>query len=250
MAHYELWIDGISSEQVGVVITSELKLSAPIPRVETFEIEGRNGALHVADGTFENRIATVTAYLYSDGDVKEKIAAVQDWLLNGTKRKIVHSEDLGHYIEGVITNGVEISTRLNKMQPFTIEFDCSPQRFINEQSADIEITASGQIVYNHTKYEAFPVYKLYRGAQIIETGFYTKVSVGANTVLFGGLAPSSVYIYDSEIGAIFSDGITVSERPYINFASERLSLKDGASVVEFSTEHFDKIIITPRWWEL
>lgn len=237
---YEIWLDDVSNKDVGITLQGAVEISAATPRIETVEIPGRNGDLHFWDGSFENRTASVDAFVYSPDFVKHRFGEVNQWLLgNFGYRKLVTNDDREHFLMARVGNGADIVARMNKLAPFTINFDCRPERFLTIGEERIEVYNKGTIVRNPTAFTSKPLYKIYT-----RSSSTASVSVGANTLTFQPMTIDFVF-YDAETRSMFdSDGDNLNM-----YASGDLPFECGEQAVTFN-DSVSTVEIIPRWWEL
>jgi phage-related protein len=141
MLKYDLWFDGQSGHDIGIRMQGGLALSCPVPRVQTFQIPGRNGDLHISDGTFENRVASADCYVYKKDQVERAFRAIYAWAFgSGEYRRLVSDEDPEHYLMARVANGADVAAKVKAMAPFSLQFDCMPQRFLTSGDAPIVLT--------------------------------------------------------------------------------------------------------------
>ena len=78
--------DGINSLEYGVYITGEAVFNAPERAMEMVSIPGRNGALAIDYGRYENIIVTYPAGMFADNqaDFAEKIRTFRNKLVSLT----------------------------------------------------------------------------------------------------------------------------------------------------------------------
>ena len=242
MARKQLWLDNVANEDVGVVV-GEFTLSSPIPRVNTIKVPGRNGDLHIYDGSYENRTGSCTAYVYHPDNVKAEMAKVQQWLLGGIGyRRLVTDDDQEHFLLARVTNGAEVAARLNKIAPFPLKFDCMPQRYLTAGEKPIEIK-NASVVKNPTAYASAPLYEI--------TGDGT-VTVGVNgdTLTVSDLGvyiyPRTIY-YDAETGNAYTPEDANANSRVATVGEMKLRGGDNAITITGTVE---SVKIVPRWWEL
>ena len=248
---YTINFDGVSSEEAGIIFLSPLKLSAPIPRSKKFSVPGRNGDIYVYDGAFENRTATVQACLYSEELVKSKFAKLNEWLFSsfGYKR-LVTADDPEHYLLARVVNGPEIITKATNVAPFTIKFDCKPQRFLTN-SDTVTITTELQFE-SITSFNTKPLleisYSVSSGnGTIILNG--TKINIDTVRLTSEG-APSVIY-YDAETETTYGINGSGDHIEYVDIVSgaKNISVNPGINKVTIGGDT-TLLKITPRGWNL
>lgn len=152
-----LTFDGENSLDYGVYITGEAVYNAPERAVEMISIPGRNGAIALDQGRFENIEITYPAGTFGDDqpEFASKIRAFRNALasrFNYVKLTDSYHPDeyrLGLYKSGLTTTPVQRS----KAGEFPIVFNCKPQRFLTSGETEVDgnawsnvQTGSGSIV--------------------------------------------------------------------------------------------------------
>lgn len=242
MAERQLWLDNVCNTDVGVTV-GQFNLSAPEPNVDTIKVPGRNGDLHIYDGSYKNRSGSCTAYVYADGGIKGEFAKIQHWLLGSAGyRRLVTDDDQEHFIRARVVNGAEVAARLDKIAPFALKFDCMPMRYLTAGEIPVELKAAAT-VKNPTFYESKPLYEI--------TGDGT-VTIGVNgdTLTVSDLG---VYIYprtmyfDAETGNAYTADEPNANIRVTSVGNLFLNSGDNAITIEGSVE---SVKIIPRWCEL
>lgn len=152
-----LTFDGENSLDYGVYITGEAVYNAPERAVELISIPGRNGAIALDQGRFENIEVTYPAGTFGDDqpEFASKIRAFRNTLVsrfNYVKLTDSYHPDeyrLGLYKSGLTTTPVQRS----KAGEFPIVFNCKPQRFLTSGETEVDgkawsnlQTGSGSVV--------------------------------------------------------------------------------------------------------
>lgn len=149
-------LDNVSAASKGIYLQSEPIISAVEANMETVEIPGRNGALHIVDGTYKDRTITFSCYAvgydqtrdsgyYTGGNgVYDIIKTINDYLFplgNGSllgfrKLKFGYTAT---YWRALILNGGEIQARLKTLAPFEIVFTIDPIRRLIADDSEVGI---------------------------------------------------------------------------------------------------------------
>lgn len=137
-----LTFDGENSLDYGVYITGEAVYNAPERAVELISIPGRNGAIALDQGRFENIEVTYPAGTFGDDqpEFASKIRAFRNALasrFNYVKLTDSYHPDeyrLGLYKSGLTTTPVQRS----KAGEFPITFNCKPQRFLTSGETEVD----------------------------------------------------------------------------------------------------------------
>lgn len=232
----DIYIDGVSAKSVGIYLKRAFELSPPIPIDETIQVPGRNGAIIIGTGAYRNRSGVADCFALQT-NVIEKINDVNRFLFSSKGyRRIEISGDTDHFILGRVANGARIAQRLHTLNPFEIEFDCKPQRFIKGGEAIMTFTVPGEFL-NVYGFPAKPIIKVYGN--------------GAGTVT---ITNTTVNILDMDDHIVLDCDTMDAYKGDLNQnhnikAAEFPVLEAGVNTVSF-TGGVTSVEITPRWWEL
>lgn len=248
MNKYNLWLDGVSAEDVGIMFLSPLELDAPKPRVKAEPIPGRNGDLHIFDGSFENRGATVEGCLYREDLVKEGFGELNAWLFGSFGyRRLVTDDDPEHFMMARIVNGGDVAAKARKVAPFKLRFDCKPQRFLLSGETAIVISSGEEAeFYSPSAFPAKPLIRIYY--TVSSSASSGNIYINGRTIYVSTLQVANYpsVTYDAEIENTYT--VSRSWENVVNGA-EGLELVSGLNTVSFDGS-ITKIEIIPRWWEL
>lgn len=245
------WFDDVHSEEIGIKVRGFPIFSAPEPRVTTYSIPGRNGDLVYWDGSFKNTSGEVECFALDTENVDHALSAVSQWLTDCRYKKLVVSSEPGRYRMARVTNAAEIVVQMGVLAPFTIDFDCKPQRFYNGEPP-IRFSGDGGEIQNNTGFDALPLLRLH-----IEAGttfaknphirFQNKN--GDFRVIFSleGLSSAEWVELDIEKQcAVTSTGkgvsLTTDSGGFPSFCSGITSVYDASWA--------NQMEIYPRWWTL
>ena len=139
-----LTFDGINSLDYGIYITGEAVYNAPERVVEMVEIPGRNGALAIDQGYFENIEVSYPCGCFAEtqAEFAEKVSAFRNAIGSRYSYKRLTDEyNTDEYRLGLYKSGLEVSAvRYGTAGQFTITFDCKPQRFLLDGDAELSPT--------------------------------------------------------------------------------------------------------------
>lgn len=240
--------DGENSLDSGIYITGEAVFNSPVRSVEMITVPGRNGAIVLDRGRFENIAIRYPAGCFADSmsEFAEKIATFRNILASrvGYKR-IVDTYHPDEFRMGVYTAGLEVSAkRYNSAGEFDIEFDCKPQRWLLSGETTTTYSADGTIT-NPTEFDARPLLKI--------TGAGT-LTLGSQTMTIAeGSSPTTQEIYvdceTQEAWEIVGAG-KLSRNDYIQNAGESFPVLSGGSNAIILGSGISEVEITPRWWRI
>lgn len=226
-----LTFDGVSSKDFGVYINGNQTYNAPARSREVVNVPGRNGALMLDNGRFDNVDVTYHAFIYRDFSVN--VEGLRNLLLSRTAYKRLedtyHPEEyrLGIYKGNFAADVVEWL----EAGEFDLVFDCKPQRFLVSGEETVEFTSSGSIL-NETEQIAKPLLRVY--------------GTGSFTVGSGTMTISSANVY-TDIDCDLMDAYKGTTNCNGNVSGTFPTLTPGDNTVTLNTG-ITKIEIIPRWW--
>ena len=183
-----LSFDNVSSRSYGVYITGEAVYNAPEREVEMISIPGRNGALALDKGRFENIEVTYPAGIFADTEANFA-QAVSDFrnFLCSKKGYCRLSDDYNpsEYRMAVYKSGLEVSPAQLKAGEFDITFECQPQRFLTSGETAVSVANNGTLL-NPTLFDSQPLIAV-KGYGALQVGGYNielqNVALGSITLL-------------------------------------------------------------------
>lgn len=236
MLNEDFYIDGKSALAYGIHLQRPIRFTGAEAVVETVHIDGRNGDLTIDTGAYKNRQGTADCFCLQH-DVETAVRMAAALLLSGKGyRRLECTNDPRHYWMARVINGPQIEDRLRTLNPFTIEFDCMPQRFMKSGETPI-VTPSGTRIYSPSLFPALPIITLTgSGAGQLQVGRYV-VDI---------LALDGSITLDSDTQNAYSGtqnknmDISCDDFPRLEVGENAISYTGGITGVE----------IIPRWWTL
>ena len=228
------------ADSMGIQLQAPVKISSAVPNVTALTIPGKNGALHYYDGAFGNREIRADCFILSRS-MNSDYTQINSWLLgeNGYFRFSV-SEDDTHYMLARAVNGVEYNPRAGILNPFTLNFDAKPQRFLAIGERELDVT-DGMEIYNPTGFAAFPIVK------VTGENFALTFTNGAKETTLAATGYDGTITFDSETMMAYSGNVFLNN--YIEAGSCPILYPGKTEIVE--TEGVvTEIKIIPRWWEI
>lgn len=222
---------------LGIELSGLIELSAAVPRVITASLPGRSGDLHYYDGSYENRVITAPCYLLSFS-AEHGIDAINSWLLNNPGyHRFEDPADRGHYMMARAVHGLEKKMRLGLMNPFKLEFDAMPQRFLKFGERFIDVTASG-VIRNPTAFPSLPL------LEIVSNGGDVTISTSKSTLYLYDF--SGALMYDAESDRAYYGNLEFNE---FVATSNKFELSPGTNSIYIRGDVLS-VKIKPRWWEI
>jgi len=151
--------DGEASVDYGVQILGKGTFNAPERAVEMVTIPGRNGALAIDQGRYENIEVPYQATLLADStiDFAAAIAAFRNFLCSRKGYCRLQDEyNPDEYRMAIYKSGLEADVKVLRSGEFDIVFECKPQRYLLSGEEEVEI-ATGESIINPTLYDAEPL---------------------------------------------------------------------------------------------
>ena len=232
---YYFKYDGIDSRDMGLVVRKANTLSSPTRSIETTEIMGRNGSLHIDNGHFGDRVISFECQIIADSkeDMAKKATQIFNWLqLNIGYKRLILSEDPKYYYEAIFANNIEITRSIIKVGEVKIIFECKPMKKLISGEEIITITKPTDI-YNSTPHKSNPYIKIYGSGDVT-------LKIGNQSVLIKDIKD---YIeLDSELMDCFKGSESCNNQLY----SMPPQLNGGRNNISW-VGNITKLEIKPRW---
>lgn len=155
---------GVDSSDYGIYISGAGVYNAPERAVELVNVPGRNGAIAIDQGRYNNIKVTYPAMvLEADQEhFREKLSEFRNAILS--QKGYQRLEDSYHPDEfrmGVYHDGLEVSDILTLAcgGNFELTFDCKPQRWLSDGDIPVPIN-SGDVLQNPTVFDAGPLLEI------------------------------------------------------------------------------------------
>lgn len=176
-----LSFDNVSSRGYGVYITGEAVYDAPERAIEMVSIPGRNGAVALDMGRFENIEVTYPAGIFADNETQFATAISNFRNLLCSKRGYRRLADEYHpneYRMAIYKSGLEVDPAQLRAGEFNITFECKPQRFLLSGETAVTV-ANNESVNNPTLFPANPLLAVKGYGAISFNGFRINLDAGA-----------------------------------------------------------------------
>ena len=254
MSLQTMTVDGVDlHERFGVYIDTSLIFNKPKKDVEVISIPGRDSALIVDYGTFQNFVLTVPCFMKDDNalDFADRYTLLIDFL--GSIRNYVRirfSNEPAHFRIGYpIMGQAPTIKRLNREGRFDLSFNCRPFRYLRNGEQAIAIDESPKEIINPTEFDALPFIDIYG---------YGRLEIISGSV---GGAQIEIAQHPSGFIRINSENMTITGNlPYPYKASDYVTIITGGyprllpgenTIITDSTIFSStNSAIYPRWREL
>lgn len=225
----------------GIQLREQISLSAPEPNFTEQRIPGRNGSIVIPDGSYKNRTITAPCYLLSYL-LERDIDSINSWLLSdGSYQRFEDTMDQKHFMMARALMGVEKRAAMGLLNPFILEFDAKPQRFLKSGEKAVDVTQSKRIT-NPTAFPSMPL------IEVQGSGENITITINGTPLQIMDLPPNGSITYDAETDTAYS-GAENKNNSII--AQDLITLSPGVNQISVSGGgNVTSIKITPRWWEL
>ena len=206
----KLIFGGVDSSDYGIYITGEGVYNAPERAVELVDVPGRNGAIALDQGRFNNITISYPAGTFgmSQEEFREAVSAFRNAVIS--LRGYQRLEDTYHpdeYRMAIYTAGLEVSpAHYGTAGEFTIEFECKPQRWLKSGETFTTVTSGGSI-NNPTLFESRPILKTQGYGMINFNGY----SIGLINQPMGVVQMAPFSFNESSTGGGLSNVITFDQ---------------------------------------
>lgn len=227
--------NGKKLKDYGVFISGEAVFDAPKRDTTSVKVPGRNGALTLDNGRYENIPLKYPAFIVRS--FKERVSELRNFVL--TQSGYQRLEDTYHPDEYRLARwSTDFSVKPDEellAGEFDLEFDCYPQRFLKSGENAIEITSATTII-NEQMTTALPLIRAYG------TGTFT-----INGVTVQITSASSYTDIDCDLQECFKDTLATNCNGNVVLTTFP-ELQPGENTISMSG--ITKLEITPRWWRL
>ena len=229
---------GVSSDNLRIRVERYPVRVLPERSQTTTEVPGRNGALLMVDGNWNNYDQEYEIFISAEKPGLVRAArAVAEWLeAPAGYQRLEDSYEPDVYRMAYYAGGQDIESILNRFGRATISFNCKPQRFLRSGEVAKSFSAAGTLT-NITKFDALPLITVYG------TGAGT-LTINDNTVSISDIDEYVVLdceLMDAYKGTANKNGtVTLLEFPVLTPGENSISFTGGVTSVD----------IVPRWWTI
>ena len=150
---------GTSNKDVGMVIEHYPSVILPERSQEVQNVPGRNGAVVLPYGAFQNYEQSYQAFLDSKklGGLEEVMPKVADWLLGHEGyQRLEDSYFPDVYRMAFYSGGAEFVSIFNEYGEGTLTFNCAPEKYYKMGEREI-ILSQNQVLRNPSVFAASPL---------------------------------------------------------------------------------------------
>lgn len=123
----DFYLDGVSARSKGIRLQAPIEISVLTPKIQTYSIPGRNGDLHLSEGAYENRTATMRCFVLTK-NAETTMQELNDFLFQDKVRQLKIQPYADMYWEAVCTSANDLNIRAGILNPFTVTFTLNPEK--------------------------------------------------------------------------------------------------------------------------
>jgi len=273
---HDVFFNGKSLADFGLHVNGTDVFNSPEEDVESVEVPGRNGDLHIFNERFKNvelkyhgfvagnsfgnvsryrqkaQVSNIPYFNLSKDEVAKNAETMQSefmanmrslrnyLLANRGYRRLEDTYHPDEYRLARFTGKIETSALQLKAGEVDLTFDCKPQRFLKSGDFAITYTKSGSI-FNPTFFTALPKLRVYGKGTL---------TIGDTIITILSTLPYSYVDIDCEVqDAFYENGSTIINcNPYISLVDGDFFKIDPEIIPITLGSGISKVEIIPRWW--
>lgn len=213
---------GVDSSEYGIYLSGEGVYNAPERAVNVVDVPGRNGAVLIDQGHWNNIEVVYKAGVFgaNQESFSEKISAFRNAILSQIGyQQLTDTYHPEEYRMGAYVSGLDVApASMNRAGEFELVFNCKPQRWLVYGDLPIPVD-SGDVLQNPTEYESSPLLEI--------TGYGNVNFNNRNIVIESG------FIGNTPLLSAFNSGEIKSQQSYsktYNINSELFNTGDTITV--------------------
>ena len=151
--------NGVSSDEIGVIVEHYPKVIFPKRKVEVYQIPGRNGDRIIDHEVYENYDQPYEIFIDSkdQGGLEAIVPKLASWLFSGNGYcRLEDSYFPEFYRMAYVPEAHEFLSYFNEYGRGTLTFNCAPERWYKSGDIEIEIQ-NGQTYHNPSGFKAWPL---------------------------------------------------------------------------------------------
>lgn len=221
-----IW-NGISSNDMNIVVSELPPISKPEEKVEKITIPGRSGYLTVCDGAYSSYLKSVEFHIIHE---KENLDRVKRWL-SGSGKVIFGNEPDKFYYARII-NQIDLNQVIPILHKAIVIFDCQPFGYLHEGEKTISLTEPTTL-FNMGNIDSEPYLKVYAEGDII-------LRINDESIIIKGIQESV------EIDTFLDSFFNSTESLESHVIGNCPVFQEGKNTISWDG-NVKKIEIIPRW---
>ena len=243
--------NGVSAAEMGLRIERYPVIRKPRKRLTSITVPGRNGNLHISDGSYESIVIRYECWwknrsgAYSTGRTAHEIA---EWLYSApVAARLEDTYDSLVFRTATFLGPLDIENVLNRYGRVTLEFECRPEAWLKSAEKGVSFSRSGGLLNNPTPFPTKPLIRMVTdGIRVGGTIYIGTEQLTINWVT-SGKREIWVDCEEQEAWEIV-DGVEIPINAWIDGA-DFLQIQPGKNDVTF-TNSFELVEIYTRAYTL
>lgn len=157
---HNLIFGNVSARDYGIFISGEGAYDAPVRNVEFVTVPGRNGAIPIDKGSYDNITIEYPAFTFAltQTEFRKKLTDFKNAIMSQIGyQRLIDTYHPDEYRMAIYCEGLEVDPiYYSRAGSFTLKFTCKPQRYLTSGEAEIEVS-NGDVVNNPTLFDASPL---------------------------------------------------------------------------------------------
>ena len=204
---------GVSTAAYGLVVEGSGDYSAPKRAVDSISVPGRNGAIIIDQGHYENIEVEYNVVVNdaTQSDFRDSIDAFRNAIVAQLGyQRLEDTYHPGEYRMAAYAGGLDEDPAFHgKGAVFKVKFDCKPQRWLTSGETAVEVD-SGDEITNPTLFEASPLLMVDGYGSLTVNGYDIKLSDETFGAITLATSVESAYVdYKDQVNK-FSSGDSLS----------------------------------------
>lgn len=243
--------NGVSAEEMGLRIERYPVIHKPRKRLEPVSVMGRNGNLHICDGSYESIVIRYECW-WKNANVNFSTARtaheIAEWLYNApVAARLEDTYDSAVFRTATFQGPLDIENILDRYGRVTLEFECRPEAWLKSAETVLEFTRSGGFLNNPTPFATKPLIRVV--TDTIHVGGTVRIGAEQLLIMWQGFAARHEIWVDCEEQEAWEivDGEEVPVNAWISGA-DYLQIQPGRNDVTF--DNFESVRIYTRAYTL
>ena len=247
----DFWFDGVSADSMGLRIERYPVIHKPRKRLTPVTVPGRNGNLHISDGSYEDIVIRYECWwknkssAYSTGRTAHEVA---QWLYAApVGARLEDTYDSTVFRTATFQGPMDIENILDRFGRVTLEFKCRPEAWLKSAEKPLTFTGAGGLLNNPTPWATRPLIRMISDG--VRTGGTVYIGAESMPLLWGDTARHEIWV-DCEEQEAWE--IVDGEERSVNFwisGADFIQIQPGRNDVTF-TNSFESVTVYTRAYTL
>lgn len=235
-----IWFNGKSSADFGIVVEEVPDAIFPERRGETVDVPGRHGVVEVPDDTFRSYTHPYKVHFKEPepGQVRRRAREIAQWLLGSSGFcRLEDDYEPDHFRLARFSGPLNIEILLRRFGSCTLQFECQPQRYLKSGEREIiigtSIASTPETIFNPTEFSSTPLIR----CELTYNSDPVTVALERNETLTSGETAEYNYMYLSGLiyGGLMAQKLRTYTTKPVNVAGNYKAYVHGAAYAVFDS---------------